>query len=58
MISDTVYRNCPNCGIEVLCDEHDCGCIFGKCNECNTDFEFDEHCQNDLSKLWKLPKGV
>jgi len=46
MLKDLVYRDCPNCGEETLCDEHDCGCIFGKCLNCNTDFEFDDDCQN------------
>jgi hypothetical protein len=45
MISNQVHRGCPNCGSNVLCDEHDCGCIFGKCENCNTDFEFDDNCK-------------
>lgn len=45
-ITDYVYKLCPNCKAEVLCDEHDCGCVFGKCSECATDFEFDKDCAN------------
>jgi len=46
MFIDQVYRDCPNCGVEVLCDEYDCGCIFGSCDNCNTDFELDNNCAN------------
>jgi len=51
MIIGEVYRNCPNCGAEVLCDEHECGYIFGKCMECNTDFEFDDDCENTKEEI-------
>ena len=44
MILDQCYRDCPNCETECLCDEYECGCIIGKCNNCNTDFEFTNDC--------------
>jgi len=44
MIKDLVYRICPNCKLELLCDELFCGCIIGKCFECSTDFNITENC--------------
>jgi len=46
MIIDYITKKCPKCGNEVLCDLHDCSCIFGHCEECGTDYEFEKNCKN------------
>lgn len=58
MIVNLIYMPCPNCGVEVTADEHDCGCVFGCCEECATDFELDDNCANcntiqQGGRLWK-----
>ena len=45
MIIGITEVHCPNCDCMVIADEHDCGCIFGKCEVCNTDFELDDNCE-------------
>lgn len=46
MIDNYITVKCPNCKKKVLCDLHECGCIFGKC-ECGLDIEKTDKCQNN-----------
>jgi len=50
MFIGIIETHCPNCSMLVSADEHDCGCIFGSCEFCNTDFEIDNNCLNKERK--------
>jgi len=48
MIIDYVNTKCPACDVFTLADKHNCGCIFGHCDNCNTDFELvDKNCKGE-----------
>jgi len=46
MIIGYTEIKCPQCGEIVLCDEMDCSCVFGKCENCGLDVEIEKNCKN------------
>jgi len=46
MIIDYIEKICPECGEKILCDVHECNCVFGICEACGQDFEFEKNCTN------------
>ena len=45
-IINYIYTTCPNCKKRPIADLRDCGCVFGKCEYCGTDFEICDNCGN------------
>jgi len=45
-IADLLKIKCPSCDKYTIADKHDCGCIMGKCEYCNVDFEITDECKN------------
>ncbi len=42
-IIDIIRVKCPSCKKKTIADQMSCGCIFGHCEHCGTDFSLGKY---------------